>query len=52
MDKPSIKSDKTDSEIIIELCEIIFYQQKRIEELADNIKYLTAENSTLKSENN
>ncbi len=40
---------KTDSDIIIELCEIIFYQQKRIEQLEDEIKYLKSENSTLNS---
>lgn len=34
---------KTDSDIIIELCEIIFYQQKRIEELEQEIKELKEE---------
>lgn len=41
---------KTDSEVIIELCEIIFYQQKHIEELENEIKYLKTENSTLNSQ--
>lgn len=41
---------KTDSDVIIELCEIIFYQQKHIEELENEVKYLKSENSTLNSQ--
>jgi hypothetical protein len=40
----------SDSDIIIELCEIIFYQQKHIEELENEIKILKTENSTLNSD--
>ena len=40
----------SDSDIIIELCEIIFYQQKHIEELENEIKFLKTENSTLNSD--
>lgn len=47
MDRPVIR---TDSEIIIELCDIITYQQHRIEELEQEIKMLKYNNSTLKSE--
>lgn len=49
MDKPVIKSD---SEIIMELCNIITYQQKHIEELELENKMLKYENSTLKSQDN
>ena len=40
MDRPKVN---TDSDIIIELCEIIFYQQKHIEELEQEIKRLKEE---------
>lgn len=49
METPTIK---TDSDIIKELCEIIFYQQHRIEELELEKKSLEYENSTLKSSHN
>lgn len=47
MERPTIMSD---TEVIVELCDIIAYQQKRIEQLEDEVKYLKSENSTLKSE--
>ena len=47
MDSPKLS---TDSEIIIELCNIICYMQKRIDKLEDEKKMLEYENSTLKSQ--